>query len=148
MKSNYFNQIIPKTHLYTLLNRICRIEQNTYILNYNSYKSGMFYDLISQFMQFCVPYYLKTKQIYATKEITYKSFLTVVRHICKTNHIPYTNKIKYNKSEYEIIYYITILQDNEVISEEVVVPPVTQNTSITPSTQDEKLNAEEPTKTS
>jgi len=98
-------------------------------------------------MQFCVPYYLKTKQIYATKEITYKSFLTVVRHICKTNHIPYTNKIKYNKSEYEIIYYIPILQDNDDGMTDKV-PPVTQNTSITPSTQEEKLNAEEPTKTS
>lgn len=109
MKTNYFKSIIPKEYLFDLLHKICRIENSNYVLNYCSYKSGLFNNLIQEFIQICKPYYLNNKQTYVTRELTYKSFLTVVRHICKINNIHYSHHIKYNKSEYEIVYIINTI---------------------------------------
>jgi hypothetical protein len=114
MKTNYFKSIIPKEYLFTLLHKICRIENLKYVLNYCSYKSGIFNNLIQEFISICKPYYLTNKQTYVTRELTYKSFLTVVRHICKTNNIQYNHHIKYNKSEYEIVYIINTSSDSNI----------------------------------
>lgn len=122
MKSKYFKEIIPANHLFGLLQRICKIEHNEFILNYCSYKSAIFYDLISPFMEICLPYYLSNKQSYVTKPLTYKSFLTVVRHICKTNGIFYRHQIKYNKSEYEIVYYIHLSSSATNVSTQEITP--------------------------
>ena len=39
-------------------------------------------------------------------KLTYNSFTTIIRQICKYNQITYTSQIKYDKSTYEIVYYI------------------------------------------
>ena len=36
----------------------------------------------------------------------YKNFVTIIRQICKYHHIPFTSSIKYNKSKYDIYYFI------------------------------------------
>jgi hypothetical protein len=38
--------------------------------------------------------------------MNYNKFVTVVRQICSVNNLPYTSKIVYNKSNYDILYYI------------------------------------------
>ena len=45
--------------------------------------------------------------------MTYTAFTTVLRQICKFNHIKYTTKIRYEKSTYEIVYYICFTGDME-----------------------------------
>jgi hypothetical protein len=42
------------------------------------------------------------------KPLNYKSFITIIRQICKFNNIQYQNFIKYEKSSYNIYYYIYI----------------------------------------
>ena len=40
-------------------------------------------------------------------DITKKwSFITIIRQVCKKNHIPFNSQIKYDKSSYDICYYI------------------------------------------
>ena len=51
-------------------------------------------------------YYFKSKHHYLEREKTYKNFVTIVRQICKYHAIPYTSKILYSKSTYEIKYFI------------------------------------------
>jgi hypothetical protein len=45
--------------------------------------------------------------------LTYNSFITVIRQICKYNKIQYKNEIKYDKSSYDIYYYIFLESINE-----------------------------------
>jgi hypothetical protein len=123
MKSKYFKSVIPAENLFGLLKSICSTENNEYMLNYCSYKAGMFNNVIAPFMESCLPYYLVNKQVYITRPLTYKSFLTVVRHICKTNSINYRHKIKYNKSEYEIVYYIQKIELCKNISTQTISLP-------------------------
>jgi hypothetical protein len=51
--------------------------------------------------------------------MTYKNFLTVLRQICNNLCIPYTSKILYNKSKYNIIYII-FLDDNYSSDNEII----------------------------
>ena len=43
---------------------------------------------------------------YINRKQNYSSFLTVIRQLCRVNNISYTSKIIYNKSSYDIVYYI------------------------------------------
>ena len=46
------------------------------------------------------------RQKYLDKKLTYNSFTTVLRQICNFNKVKYVSQIKYDKSTYDIVYYI------------------------------------------
>lgn len=108
MKTNYFREPIPPTILTNLLNELCVINNKCFIMDMPTYHKGIHKGLIQKFMEDCRPYYTPSKQFYATNELTYKSFLTVVRHVCKINSIEYSHHIQYCHSIYQTIYDIRI----------------------------------------
>jgi hypothetical protein len=114
MKTKYFKQHVPPTLLLTLLSDLCVIFNNCYIVDMPTYYNGIHKGTIQQFMEDCKQYYKESKQIYATKELTYKTFLTVVRHICKINSIEYSHHIQYCHSTYQVVYNICIPPINEI----------------------------------
>jgi len=97
---------IPKEILFDLIEKTCVKYNNYYIFNKISYKKGEFLSLYNNFTNNLLDYYHKSKQYYLTRKFNYNSLLTIIRHICKINNISYTSKIIYDKSNYEIIYYI------------------------------------------
>ena len=101
---------IPDEHLFALLDKICIKNNKYYTFNLNSYKKGMYSEDIPKFIQECIPYYYLSKRKYLERKITYKSFITVLRQICNYNKITYTSKIVYNKCEYNIEYYVYMVQ--------------------------------------
>jgi hypothetical protein len=106
MASQIFKNPIPNELLIKLLNEIAIKNDKCYILNSNAYKKGMFKDIINIFINDCKPYYHLSKRKYADRKITYNGFITIVRQICNFNNIIYTSQIKYDKSSYDIVYYI------------------------------------------
>jgi len=106
MSKQIFKYAVPAEPLFGLLDKICIKEDNTYIFNNNAYKKGIFDNNIPPFLEECKPYYHASKQKYVEKKMTYTAFTTVLRQICNFNHITYTTKIRYEKSTYEIVYYI------------------------------------------
>jgi len=110
MTSQLFKRKIPFDLFTDLLNNICNVNQNKYVLNNASFKKGMLdeYKYIITFLETIKEYYYLSKQRYVTNKLTYKSFTTVIRQICKSNEIPYSTEINYVKSSYEIIYYISV----------------------------------------
>ncbi len=106
MTSQIFKEPIPNSLLIQLLNGIAVKSDKCYILNNDAYKKGMFNSLIKDFVQQCIPYYHLSKRKYLEKKITYNSFITIIRQICNFNKITYTSQIKYDKSTYDILYYI------------------------------------------
>jgi len=95
-----------KNYLIKLLNNICIKELNTYIFSNSSYKKGLITNNIRQFIEECKPYYCMSKQHYLINANTYYKFITILRQVCKFLKIKYYKKIKYEKSSYQIIYYI------------------------------------------
>ena len=79
-----------------------------YTINKNVYKKGVFNGKIAVFYEVCKPYYHISKRKYLDKKISYNSFITVIRQICNSNKITYTSQIKYDKSDYDIVYCISL----------------------------------------
>jgi hypothetical protein len=106
MSKQIFKNPIPIDMLFSLLDTICIKEENKYIFNNNSYKKGIFENSIPPFIDSCRPYYHNSKHKYLDKKLTYNSFTTILRQICKCNNVKYTSQIKYEKSKYDIVYYV------------------------------------------
>ena len=106
MSSQIFKKFIPNELLFNLLEKLCIKNNKYYYFNNESFKKGIFSQDINNFFELCKPYYHTSKQKYVDKKITYNVFVTVLRQICNHNKIIYTSQIKYDKSNYNIIYYI------------------------------------------
>lgn len=106
MSSQIFKNPIPNEILIKLLDEIAIKTEKCYILNNNAYKKGVFKDVINNFIIECNPYYHLSKRKYLERKLTYNSFITIIRQICNFNNITYTSQIKYDKSTYDIIYFI------------------------------------------
>jgi hypothetical protein len=111
VKSQLFKSPFPKVILYDFLDKIALKTDKYYLINTISYKKALFKELINPFIEQCRPYYHNSKQKYLNKVTTYKSFITIIRQICNYQMITYTSQIKYDKSEYDILYYIDINKD-------------------------------------
>ena len=92
--------------LFKLLEKICLKSQKYYIFNKIAFKKGVFTEDIQNFIKECSPYYHISKQKYLTNPLTYNGFTTVIRQICNTNKTIYASQIKYDRSSYDIVYYI------------------------------------------
>jgi len=106
MSNQTFKNQIPTELLFELLDNICSKTDKYYIINNDSYKKGIFTNGINEFFEKCKPYYHLSKQKYLERKLTYNVFTTVLRQICNFNKITYTSQIKYDKSNYNIIYYV------------------------------------------
>jgi len=110
MSTQIFKNQIPKSLLFDLLDKICLKNEKHYTVNSNSFKKGVYNEDIQKFLEVCKPFYHISKRKYLDKKLTYKSFTTILRQICNNNNITYTSQIKYDKSTYDILYYIYIDQ--------------------------------------
>ena len=106
MDTQIFKKRVPISLLFTLLDLICEKDDKTYTLTFESFKKGIYHNFISLFFKNCLEYYHVSKRIYVERKITNNAFLTVVRQICNHNSVSYTSQIKYDKSNYSIIYNI------------------------------------------
>lgn len=94
--------------LVTLLEKLCVKQDTHYVFHLDAFKKGVYTEDIPRFLEQCIPYYHVSKRTYLEKKLTYKSFTTVLRQICNRNNIAYTSEIKYDKSTYNIVYYIYV----------------------------------------
>jgi hypothetical protein len=106
MSIQIFKSVVPNEDLYFFLDEICMKNEKYYILNKNSYKKGNFTNSTMAFFEKIRSHYHLSKRKYLDKKLTYNSFTTVIRQICNYNKITFTSQIKYDKSEYDIVYYI------------------------------------------
>ena len=106
MSNQIFKNKIPDELLIILLNKICIKSDNHFILNNISFKKGIYDNSIEEFFESIKPYYHISKKKYLERKLTYNNFITVIRQICNHNNIIYTSQIKYEKSVYEIVYFV------------------------------------------
>ena len=105
--SQIFKKEISGAVIIAFLKEFCQNEKkNEYIFSPISYKKAEYKEELNKIIHFLKEYYHKSKQFYLNRQITYKNFLTILRQVCNNLYIPYTSKILYNKSKYNIIYII------------------------------------------
>mgnify|MGYP003973387163 CR=1 FL=1 len=115
--SNIIKKNFNTNLLINLINKISKFDDTNkyFILNNESYKKGQINNLIEEFINDIKEYYIKSKKFYLDRTINYKRFLTIIRQLCKSQNIKFEIKINYIKSKYEIIYYIYLENNNNVI---------------------------------
>ena len=106
MNSQIFKKDVPIEIIFDLLDKICIKNEKYYFLNKVSYKKGEYLNILNPFNEVLLEYYHKSKHTYLTRKLSYTNFLTIIRQICRFKSINYTSKINYNKSNYEIVYFI------------------------------------------
>ena len=106
MSTQIFKSGIPDEMFIGFLNLLCLKNDKHYTFNSDSYKKGIYTGAIQQFITECMPYYHISKRKYLNKKLTYNSLATIIRQICKFNKFTYTSKIVYDRSTYDIVYYI------------------------------------------
>lgn len=106
MSNQIFRSEMPKDKLWELIELNGIKNEKCIIINNESYKRGIFNKSIPDFFELCKQHYHRSKQYYITRDLTYNTFITVLRQICNLHKIKYTSQIKYQKSKYSIYYFI------------------------------------------
>ena len=101
-----FKTEINRYLLFNLLDKISQKTDTVFIINNDAFKKGMYNGHIQLFIEECKKYYHESKQKYLTRKLNYNSFITIMRQICNFTKTEYTSKIKYEKSNYSIIYLV------------------------------------------
>lgn len=107
MPSQIFKTQIPTLTLFDFLSSVCNTSEDLFVFNYAAFKKANLLRLVEPFIQEIREHYYTSKQMYVNRKQTYTTFITIVRQICKHNKLSYTTKLIYDKSKYEIIYYIS-----------------------------------------
>lgn len=109
MTSQLFKENIPMNFLYDFLEKICvKNSLNLFVFSKAAFKKAEIYDLITNFKTLIKPYYHISKQYYINRNLTFIRFTTIIKQICNSNNVDITSKIIYNKSKYEMEYYIAV----------------------------------------
>jgi hypothetical protein len=107
MSTQIFKKKIPVSLLVHFLEKICDKNKNNYVVDSISYRKAIYdNESLDIFIDSCMEYYHVSKQRYLERPLTYKSFITIIRQICNLHKIPYSSKIKYNHSKYDIVYTV------------------------------------------
>ncbi len=106
MSSQVFKDRVPVHLLFDLLTQICQEQDNYLLLSKTSFHKAKYHELLEPFIEKITPYYHTSKKYYINRSLDYNKFTTIIRQICRVNNISYTSKISYNKSTYDILYYI------------------------------------------
>tara|TARA_B100000927_G_C16394751_1_gene440837 strand:- start:649 stop:1020 length:372 start_codon:yes stop_codon:yes gene_type:complete len=113
MSHQIFKDDIPNNILYELLSEICTTKNDKYfVVDKIAFKKAQFNKILQPFLDSLDKYYHESKKFYLKRKLNYTKFVTIIRQICKKNEIPFSNTIKYDKSTYNIIYYIYLVNDN------------------------------------
>jgi tRNA G18 (ribose-2'-O)-methylase SpoU len=106
MTKQIFKNDVPNNYFYSFLDKICLKTEKYYLIDMNAFRKMLFYNYHEEFCETLKQYYHLSKQFYVDRKMTYNSFTTIVRQICKNNNIMFTSQIKYNESKYNIDYLI------------------------------------------
>ena len=109
MTSQLFKNDVPLDILINFLNS-CTDEKYTF--GKDAYKKSCINGSLDCFLNNLKVFYFSSKQYYVTRKMSYKNIITIIRQLCKHLNIQYISKILYDKSSYEIIYYLyPVLED-------------------------------------
>jgi len=107
MSHQIFKADIPNELLFDFLEKVYSFKTDKYFLvDKDTFKKAQYHEFLEPFVKSLDDYYHLSKKFYIERKLNYTRFATIIRQICKRNEIPFSSTIKYDKSSYNIIYYI------------------------------------------
>lgn len=105
-KSQIFKTQFPNEQFYPFIQSFCLANDKYFVLSKTAFRKAQFHNILDPFIALIIPYYHSSKKYYIERKLNYTQFLTIIRQICKANAISFVSKVVYDKSQYEIVYYI------------------------------------------
>ena len=113
MSHQIFKEDIPNSLLFSFLKDISVLKNDKYyLIDKSSFKKAQLLEKLQPFLDSLDKYYHESKKFYITRKLNYTKFITIIRQLCKKSEVPFSSTIKYDKSTYNIIYYIYIVNDD------------------------------------
>lgn len=107
MKDNQiFKTPVSVTLLWSFLQENFEESETHIQINKFLYKKTEYNQRLTTFIAALKPHYHNSKRKYIDRQMTYNYFLTIIRQLCNSHKIPYTTKLVYDKSSYEIEYTV------------------------------------------
>ena len=110
MPNQILQKAIPNSILFDFLEKYAIKYKKYFLITKETFKRAKFNNDIDIFYKKIMEYYQRCKRFYISRKQSYKRLITIIRQICKHNHLAFTSKIQYNNSNYEIQYYVFIPQ--------------------------------------
>ena len=101
--SKVFKKTYPYDTFVKYLSDICIQEKDGYLFDISLYKKAVFLEKIQPFIDDLDEYYKESKKHYIHKKMNYKSFITILRQLCKRLEIRYDNSMKYLHNSYQTL---------------------------------------------
>jgi hypothetical protein len=105
-KNQIFKTLIPKDTFWDFFQTNFDDKDTHFVVNKVVYRKIEYTNNILSFIETIKPYYYESKKKYLNRPMKYNYFLTIVRQICNSYSIRYSSRLLYDKSTYEIEYYI------------------------------------------
>ena len=99
-----FKEKVSLLVLFELLDKISLKTETYYMIDHNSFKQLVFNDLFFPFVKKIKPCYYISKRYFLTRELTFCSFMNIIKQICKSHEIKYDVRIKSGQSVYNVYY--------------------------------------------
>ena len=112
--SQLFKKKYAPKKLMDFLKKICVIKNNHFTLTKDSYKRAQLLNILDPFLKDTKEHYFPSKQHYITRPMRFSYFVTIIRQLCKECCMGWASDISYDKSSYNMRYYIyfTSLEDH------------------------------------
>ena len=112
MPNQTFKKIIPLGILVNILDKYGIKKKDHYIFDYSGYRKAKYYEEINKFCELIKPFYFKSKQHYVDQTQTFRTFSNILRQIARSNNVIVKSKIKYQQSDYTIVYSFFCKKDD------------------------------------
>ena len=79
------------------------------VFDLHAYKRAVYNQILQPFLDACKPFYFASKQKYLSPQpLTFVSVATIIRQICRFHRVSFSKHLVYDKSSYEMVYYISL----------------------------------------
>lgn len=113
MNKQLFKGTVPRDIIVKFINEYCVREGKWHMFSKSCFRKAVYHDHITELCCSISEYYHVSKRYYVLREINYTRFTTILRQLCKQHNILYTSRVVYDKSKYEIIYYIDMNEQQD-----------------------------------
>ena len=110
MSNQIFKKPVSNAIMFEMLEKVCIKTDKYYLFDLNAYRKLLYYGHYAEFAAKIVDYYHISKQKYVSRKLSYNSITNIIRQICKSNNVLHTSQMKYDKSSYNIDYYVYFSQ--------------------------------------
>ena len=135
-----FCKFIPKRYLFELLEQTCYKNEIYYEIDMNSYRKMIYHGFDKIIKDDLINFYETEHQHFILRELTFLSFVTIVRQICRTAKLRFETKkfngVEENKYKYYVYHQGVLTEDlnftywnfkkdknNIIINGEITFPP-------------------------